>query len=119
MTAGRARARLRVRRAPRDFAGTGRLLVDGELVGEGEIPHFTPVRFSITGAGLTCGYEVGPAVSTTTPRRSASTATLRRVVVDVSGAAYRDLEAEFERDHVGAVTPSTGASRERAHPWIP
>ena len=42
------------------FAGTGTLRVDGRVVGEGEIPHFTPMSFSGTGGGLTCGYEVGP-----------------------------------------------------------
>ena len=30
------------------------------VVGEGEIPLFTPMSFSGTGGGLTCGYEVGP-----------------------------------------------------------
>ncbi len=45
-----------------DFVGRGDLLLDGVVVGTGEIPHFTPVRFSITGAGLTCGYERGPAI---------------------------------------------------------
>ena len=44
------------------FAGVGRLTVDGHVVGEGDIPHFTPMQFSNTGGGLTCGYEVGPAV---------------------------------------------------------
>ena len=44
------------------FAGTGTLRVDGRVVGEGEIPHFTPMAFTATGGGLTCGYEVGPAV---------------------------------------------------------
>ena len=33
----------------------GALLVDGDVVGEGEIADFTPVRYSITGGGLTCG----------------------------------------------------------------
>ena len=42
--------------------GTGRLEVDGEVVAEGEIPCFTVSAFSSTNAGLTCGYEFGPAV---------------------------------------------------------
>ena len=45
-----------------DDGGTATLLVDGEVVGEGEIPHFTPMSFTNTGGGLTCGYEVGPPV---------------------------------------------------------
>ena len=78
-----------------DFAGTGRLFLDGEVVGEGEIPRFTPARFSITGAGLTCGYEVGPAVSGDYTAPFPFNATLRRVAVEVSGAAHHDVEAEF------------------------
>ena len=31
------------------------------VVGAGEIPRFTPIAFSYTGGGLTCGYEMGPA----------------------------------------------------------
>ncbi len=78
-----------------DFAGVGRLFVDDELIGEGEIPRFTPARFSITGAGLTCGYEVGPAVSADYRAPFRCNAGLTRVTIDVSGAAYRDVEAEF------------------------
>ncbi len=78
-----------------DFAGTGRLFLDGEVVGEGEIPRFTPARFSITGAGLTCGYEVGPAVSGDYTAPFPFNATLRRVTVEASGAAHHDVEAEF------------------------
>ena len=57
-------------------------------------PH---VRHSITGGGITCGWEQG------TIRRGPGytapfpfTGTLHRVVVDVSGEPYRDPEAEFE-----------------------
>ena len=46
-----------------DFTGHGELLVDGTADGTVEIAHFTPMTFSYTGGGLTCGYEVGPAVS--------------------------------------------------------
>jgi arylsulfatase len=78
-----------------DFAGTGRLFLDEEPVGELEIPLFTPARFSITGSGLTCGYEVGPAIAPdyTAPHRF--TGTILRAVVDVTGAPYRDVAAEL------------------------
>jgi arylsulfatase len=78
-----------------DFTGTGRLYLDDALVGEAPIPRFTLARFSITGSGLTCGYEVGPAVSDDYEAPFRSTATIRRVTIDVSGAAYQDVEAEF------------------------
>jgi arylsulfatase len=79
-----------------DFSGTGRLLVDGAVVGEGDIPATTPVRYSITGAGLTCGWEQGPAIGDgyTAPFRF--TGTIHDVTVDVSGEGHRDPDAEFE-----------------------
>ena len=67
--------------------GSARLTVDGETVAEGGSPHFTPVRFSITDAGLTCGEDAGSAV---TPRYRAPfpfTGTVERVVVEVEGEA--------------------------------
>jgi arylsulfatase len=78
-----------------DFTGTGTLTVDGEVVGSGPIAHFTPMRFSITGGGLTCGYESGPAIGTDYAAPFRATVPIRRVVVDVSGRPYRDLEGEF------------------------
>lgn len=79
-----------------DFAGRADLLLDGVVVGTGEIPHFTPVRFSITGAGLTCGYERGPAIGDDYTAPFTANVDIARVVVDVSGTPYRDPEAEFE-----------------------
>jgi arylsulfatase len=63
--------------------GRAQLVVDGTTVAEGEIKRFTPVRWSITGAGITVGYD-GP--SAVTPRYEAPfryQGTLHRVVVDV------------------------------------
>jgi arylsulfatase len=79
-----------------DFTGTGRLFVDDALVGEAPIPRFTLARFSITGAGLTCGYETGPAVSDDYVAPFRCTATIRRVVVEVSGEHERDPMAVFQ-----------------------
>ena len=78
------------------FRGTGRLLVDGQIVGEAEIPHVTPVRYSITGGGITCGWEQGPPVGVDYEAPFAFTGTVRRVVVEVDGQPHRDEEAEFE-----------------------
>ena len=76
--------------------GTGRLLVDGRVVGEGEIPHVTPVRYSITGGGITCAWEQGPPVGDDYDAPFSFTGTVRRVVVQVDGQPHRDADAEFE-----------------------
>jgi arylsulfatase len=81
---------------PGDLSGTARLLVDGHPVAEGEIPRVTPVRYSITGGGITCGWEQGPVVGDDYAAPFRFTGELRRVVVDVDGAVHRDLEAEFD-----------------------
>jgi len=79
-----------------DFRGVGQLLIDGVVVGEGEIPRVTPVRYSITGGGITCGWEQGPAVGDDYTAPFPFTGRLRRVVVSVDGVAHRDPRAEFE-----------------------
>ena len=78
-----------------DFAGIGRLFVDRELVGEGDLPFTTPARFTIAGSGLTCGYETGPAISGDYTAPFRFTHDIRRATVDVTGTAYRDLAAEL------------------------
>ncbi len=79
-----------------DHRGVGRLLVDGEVVGEGEIPRFTPMRFSLTGAGLTCGYGNGLPVARGQPAPFAFTGTIHRVVVEVDGPPWGDPEADAQ-----------------------
>ena len=78
------------------LAGTGTLRVDGRVVGEGVIPHFTPMSFTSTGGGLTCGYEVGPAIGDDYVAPFRCTAKIRRVIVDVSGEHERDPMAVFQ-----------------------
>jgi len=78
-----------------DFSGTARLLLDGTAVGEGVIPITTPVRHSITGAGLTCGWEQGPPVGPGYAAPFRFTGDLGPVTVDVEGAAHHDAEATF------------------------
>src|SRR5207247_7419602 len=40
------------------LAGHGELRVDGRVVGAADIRLFTPMQFSNTGGGMTCGYEL-------------------------------------------------------------
>ena len=77
-----------------DHRGVGTLLVDGEAVGEAEIPRFTPVRFSLTGAGLTCGYDGGLAVTDDYDAPFRFTGRIVRAVVEVEGPPHVDPEAE-------------------------
>src|SRR5207302_1149732 len=77
-----------------DHQGTGRLLVDGEVVGEGRIPRFTPIRFSLTGAGLTCGYSDGLPVTREYKPPFRFTGRIIQAVVDVDGPAFTDPEGE-------------------------
>src|SRR4029079_18131117 len=79
-------------------AGRGSLLVDGELVGEGEIPQFTPSRFSLTGAGLTAGRDAsGLAVCDDYEAPFPFTGEIvGEVTVEVDGPAFVDPEAEAE-----------------------
>ena len=77
-------------------AGRGTLRCDGEVVGAGEIPRFTPSQFSYTGAGLTCGYEMGPAVGEGYLAPFRFGGEIHRAVVEVSGKRARNPLAEFE-----------------------
>ncbi len=77
-----------------EHRGSGSLLIDGSVVGEGEIPRFTPARFSLTGAGVTCGYSGGLPVTDTITPPFRFTGVLHRVVVSVDGDAFVDPVGE-------------------------
>jgi len=77
-----------------EHAGIGHLMIDGVEVGRGDIPRFTPMRFSLTGAGLTCGYGDGVPVSRRFGSPFAFTGTIERAVVEVDGAPFSDPEGE-------------------------
>ena len=73
-----------------------RLLVDGRVVGEGNLPVTIPLDIGIT-EGLACGRDPG---STVTDRYSGPvtfTGALEQVVVDVAGAVIEDKDAELRR----------------------
>jgi hypothetical protein len=78
------------------LAGRGELRVDGTVVGAADIPLFTPMQFSNTGGGMTCGYELGPAVGDDYVAPFRCNATIHRVVVEVAGAHERDPMAVFQ-----------------------
>jgi arylsulfatase A-like enzyme len=77
-----------------EHAGRGALVVDGAVVAEGEIPRFTPTRFTLTGAGLTCGRDPGLPVCDDYEAPFAFTGRIRRVVVEVEGPPFVDAEGE-------------------------
>jgi len=79
-----------------EHQGTGRLTIDGVVVGSGEIPRFTPVRFSVSGAGITCGVSGGLPVTEDYAFPFAFTGVIDRVVVEVDGPAFSDRRAEAE-----------------------
>jgi hypothetical protein len=73
--------------------GRALLEVDGRVVARAEVDRFTPMRFSITDAGLTCGTDPGSSVTPRYPAPFAFTGTLHRVVVDVDPAVLSDVNA--------------------------
>ena len=77
-----------------ELRGDGALLVDGEVVGRGPIPRFTPMRFSISGAGLTCGYSDGAPVTRNYRAPFTFTGRIHRVVIEVDGPPFSDPEAD-------------------------
>jgi arylsulfatase A-like enzyme len=79
-----------------EHAGVGTLSVDGAVVGEGEMPRFTPTRFTLTGAGLVCGADPGLSVSPDYEPPFPFTGELRQVVIEVDGEVHLDPEAEAE-----------------------
>jgi arylsulfatase len=79
-----------------EHRGTVSLRVDDAVVAEGEIPRFTPTRFSLVGQGLTCGWSVDAPVCADYQAPARFTGMLHRVVVDVDGAPYLDPDGEAD-----------------------
>ncbi len=78
-----------------DHRGVGTLSIDDAPVGKGDIPRFTPAAFNNTNSGLTCGYELGPAVGEGYRAPFAFNGRIHSVVVRANGIVTRDPEAEF------------------------
>ncbi|MCU1452944.1 MAG: Arylsulfatase family protein [Acidimicrobiales bacterium] len=94
---GRHRVTFRLRSEGAGTGGPASLEVDGEPVAEGQIPAFTVAAFSLTGAGLTCGYELGPAIGEGYDAPFCCTATIHSVTVTLSEHAPVNPLVEFER----------------------
>ncbi len=77
-----------------DHQGRTRLVADGEVVAEGAITTFTPGRFSVTGAGITCGYGNGLPVNDDIGAPDRFTGTIERVCVEVDGEPFVDPSEE-------------------------
>ena len=77
-----------------EHRGDATLLIDGAVVAEAEIPRFTPTRFSLTGAGLTCGRGGALAVTDDYSGRFPFTGVLEHVVIEVDGPPYCDAAGE-------------------------
>ena len=74
--------------------GRLQLYIDGELVGDREVPYTTPFLFN-PGA-LTCGADPGSPVSTAYEGPFRFTGTIHTVTVDLSGELISDPEAELK-----------------------
>ena len=78
------------------LGGTGVLRMDGTEIGRAGIPRFTPSGFNGVGAGLTCGYEWGPAVGEGYEAPFPFGGVIRAARVAVTGPVVRDPLAELE-----------------------
>ncbi|HEY2429922.1 MAG TPA: hypothetical protein VGI06_13380, partial [Acidimicrobiales bacterium] len=92
---GRRRLEMRFTTAG-DFKGRAALLVDGTPVGSGDIPRVTPARYSITGGGITCGWEQGPPVGEGYRAPFPFSGRIEEVVIEIDGDAFRDPQGEFD-----------------------
>ncbi len=72
------------------------LRCDGIEVARAPVPRFTPSGFNGVGAGLTCGYEWGPAVGDGYTAPFPFQGAIRRAVVRATGPVVRDPLAELE-----------------------
>jgi arylsulfatase len=77
--------------------GTGILEIDGTEVGRGPIRYFTMARFNTAGAGLSCGYEVGPAVGDDYEAPFRCTAGIHSATVTLSEHVPVNPLEEFDR----------------------
>ncbi|KKL67400.1 hypothetical protein LCGC14_2135360, partial [marine sediment metagenome] len=75
-------------------AGRGQLYIDGELVGQVEMPVTNPIMLGLA-SGVAVGTDAGAPVTDEYKPPFEFTGTLHKVVIDVSGELIRDTEAEM------------------------
>jgi Sulfatase len=75
--------------------GKGELFIEGQKVGEGEIPHTVPIAIALAGEGLCCGRDVGMPVTDDYESPFAFSGKIKQVVVELRGLKRRDLEREM------------------------
>jgi arylsulfatase len=66
------------------------------VVGRGTSPHFTALRFSLTGAGLTCGYSDPLPVCRNYSAPFRFTGKIHEAVITVEGDPAIDPQGEAE-----------------------
>ena len=71
------------------------LRCDGTPIGDGPVARFTPAGFNGVGAGLTCGYEWGPAVGDGYTAPFPFNGTILRAEVTATGPVTRDPVVEL------------------------
>ena len=83
--------------APATCGGRAGCWSTATTVGAGPIEHVTAVRYSITGSGITCGWEQGPPVGPGYLAPFTFGGMLQRVEVEIltAGGPPRDLEAAY------------------------
>jgi len=74
--------------------GCGQLYIDGNLVGQGDIPETMPLSLGL-GGGIVCGADTGSTVAPDYKSPFKFTGTLYSVCVDVSGELIQDAETEM------------------------
>jgi hypothetical protein len=79
----------------RGAPGIGRLYIDGEVVGELDMPLTMPLAFGLAG-GIVCGADTGSPVWNKYKPPFKFTGTLYSATVDVSGELIKDEEHAFK-----------------------
>jgi arylsulfatase len=77
------------------LGGSATLHIDGKQVAAGAIDRFTPSAFNGVGAGLTCGYEWGPAIGEGYAAPFRFNGRILDAAVEVTGAVVRDPLVEL------------------------
>ncbi|CAB4863690.1 unannotated protein [freshwater metagenome] len=77
-------------------AATLTLSIDGVEVAQGRLERTVPVRFTLAGEGICCGFDDGTPVSSTYPSGFWFPGIIHRAVIDVSGVAVIDIAGEFQ-----------------------